>query len=147
MTNYFIFVFKEDEYEDEGQLGKIFKFPISDRGGYKCFDNTRGSWGKIVNDVCIGDKVIITISGNSKREDKKTFWGYADISNIEPEKRKWILNSTEFTTKVKTDSIINQMPDEYKRLYVLNNGHINIGRYGTIKIDQFQYEFIVDKCF
>ena len=33
--NYFIFVFNEGNYEDEGNLGQIFEFPDPDKGGYK----------------------------------------------------------------------------------------------------------------
>jgi len=140
--NYFIFVFNESKYEDKRRLGKIFKFPELDRGGYKFEGKSVGSWGHIIGNVRKDDEVIWTISGGSRRRDKKTFWGYGKITDIDMANKLWKTESTEFQKKIKIDEVIKIFPENYKKLYVLSNGNINLGYYGTIQIDKYQYDFI-----
>ena len=141
--NYFLFVFNEEHYEDNSKIGKVFKFPDTDRGGYKFIGKSTGSWGSIINKVSIGDNVIWTISGNSRRKDKKTFWGFGEIIKIDDINKQWILKSYEFGDKIKIDEIIKDFPEDYLNLYQLKNNQINIGYYGTNQIDKFQYESIM----
>lgn len=146
MTNFFIFVFSEENYEGEANLGQFFKFPDTDRGGYKFAGKSCGSWGKIINLVEIGDKVIWTISGNSKRKDKKTVWGHGEVIEIDEADRKWLTKSTAFQNSIKLDEVVMELPEDYRKLYIQKNGVINIGYYGTIKIDEFQYDYFKEYC-
>lgn len=143
---YFIFVFNEKQYEDEANLGHAFTFPESDRGGYKFKGKSTGSWGSIIDKVRINDKIIWTISGSSERIDKKTFWGHGEIIQIDKKKREWLVESIEFKSKNRIDEVINKMPQDYKELYTQSHGGINIGYFGTIQIDEFQYKNILDYC-
>ncbi len=144
--DYFIFVFNENFYEDESSLGNLFKFPEPDKGSYKYLGKFAGSWGKIIDNVKIGDKVIWTISGNSNRPDKKTFWGYGKIIDIVEESKFWRVESHEFEEKIKIDDVILKLPKNYQKLYKQSTEIINIGFYGSIQIDEFQYEFIYSNC-
>ncbi|MHA1285247.1 MAG: hypothetical protein ACTSQP_22330, partial [Promethearchaeota archaeon] len=146
IMNYFIFVFNENFYEDQGDLGKIFKFPEPDKGGYKLKGKSPGSWGRIIKKVKINDKVIWTISGSSNREDKKTVWGYGTITEIDESRKLWCLESKKCRNKIKIDDVINALPKEYKDLYVQKTGLINIGFYGTYLIDEYQYNQFLKFC-
>ena len=145
MQSYFIFVFHEKEYEDPKNLGTYFNFPSDNIGNFKSLDEEVKKSGKIVEQVNLNDLVIWTISGNSRRRDKKTFWGKGKIISIDREQRKWGLESTEFGEKIKTDIIFRKLPKEYQVLYKQKTGIFNIGFKGTIKIDEFQYNFILDQ--
>ena len=57
--------------------------------------------------------------------------------------------SVYFLQKINNASIAYKIPKEdfpeiYKNLYVLSSGIINLGYYGTIQIDKFQYDFIYE---
>ena len=144
MTNYFIFVFNEKNYEREDSLGRSFHFPGDNMGEFKILNDNAKKYGDIVDRVNINDKIIWTISGNSNRKDKKTFWGYGEIVGKNTKMRDWQVSSIEFEQKFKTDMILNNLPKEYLDLYKQNTGLINIGFKGTIEIDEFQYYFFLD---
>lgn len=146
IRNYFIFIFNEKFYEDDKSLGRIFKFPELNRGGYKYLGKSTGSWGPIIEKIKINDRIIWTISGKSKRKDKKTFWGYGDIVEIDGVIRIWKLKSQEFKNKVRVDEIIIKLPNEYQILYFHKTGKINLGYFGAIQIDKFQYDFLLKEC-
>jgi len=142
MKSYFIFVFHEREYEDQKDLGFFFRFPYDNIGNFKSVDDSVKKSGNIVEKVNLNDLIIWTISGNSRRKDKKTFWGKGQIISIDREARTWGLNSIEFDEKIKTDLVFQEFPEEYQNLYHQSTGIFNIGFRGTIKIDEFQYNFI-----
>ena len=144
--NYFIFVFNEQFYENHSFLGRKYLFPTPDKGGYKIIGKSTGSWGPIIESVRKKDKVIWTISGSSARKDKKTFWGHGEIIGINHEDRLWEVKSEEFKEKITIDKIISTFPNEYKDLYMHSDEKINIGFYGTIQIDKFQYNKIIEYC-
>ncbi|MFX1239127.1 MAG: hypothetical protein ACFE8P_15595, partial [Promethearchaeota archaeon] len=121
-----------------------FKFPDIDRGGYKYLGKTIGSNGPIIDKIRVSDKVIWTISGNSGRKDKKNFWGFGTIIGVNREEKHWNIKSTEFPDKSKIDDVVYEMEEEYQRLYILSNGIVNLGRYGAILIDEYQYKTILD---
>ena len=145
MQSYFIFVFHEREYEDQKGLGLYFKFPTDNMGAFKLLGDGVKRYGNIVEQVNLDDLVIWTISGNSQRRDKKTFWGKGKIIRIDSEERKWDLASTEFDAKIKTEIIFRNFPEAYQALYKQKTGLFNIGFKGTIKIDEFQYDFILNE--
>lgn len=145
MQSYFIFVFHEREYEDQIDLDTYFKFPSDNMGAFKLLGDGVKRYGKIVEQVSMNDLVIWTISGNSQRRDKKTFWGKGNITSIDKEERKWGLVSTEFEEKVKTEVIFRKFPEAYQALYKQRSGLFNIGFKGTIKIDEYQYNFILEQ--
>ena len=144
MTNYFIFVFNEKNYENEDSLGRSFHFPRNNIGEFKILNDNVKKYGDIVDRVNINDKIIWTISGNSNRKDKKTFWGYGEIVGKNNKMRDWQVSSIEFEQKFKTDIILNDLPKEYLGLYKQRTGRINIGFRGTIEIDEFQYNLFLD---
>ena len=139
MINYFIFVFNEKNYENEDSLGWTFHFPRNNIGEFKIIDDNAKKSGNIVDRVNIQDKIIWTISGNSTRKDKKTFWGYGEVVGKNTKMRDWPVKSIEFEKKFKTDIILNKLPKEYLDLYKQITEIINIGFKGTIEIDEFQY--------
>ncbi|MFX1490485.1 MAG: hypothetical protein ACFFBI_15145 [Promethearchaeota archaeon] len=143
---YFIFVFNDQLYEDSSFLGNKYFFPTPDKGGFKMIGKSTGSWGTIIDRVKINDKVIWTISGSSSRKDRKSFWGYGEIIGINYEEGFWEIKSEEFQNKVLLDEVINGFPNEYRDLYTQSQGTINIGFYGTIQIDKFQYNKIIEYC-
>ena len=145
MQSYFIFVFHEKEYEDPKDLGVYFKFPHDNFGSFKSLDENVKKLGNIIDHVNLNDLVIWTISGNSQRRDKKTFWGKGKIISIDKEERKWGLKSVEFQEKIKTDMIFREFSKEYQALYKQSTGFFNIGFRGTIKIDKYQYNFILEQ--
>ena len=145
MQSYFIFVFHEREYEDQIDLDTYFKFPSDNMGAFKLLGDGVKRYGKIVEQISMNDLVIWTISGNSQRRDKKTFWGKGNITSIDKEERKWGLKSTEFEVKIKTETIFQTFPEDYQALYKQKTGFFNIGFKGTIKIDEFQYNFILNE--
>jgi len=145
MQSHFIFVFNEREYEDQKDLGTYFKFPTDNMGAFKLLDDGVKRIGNIVEQINMNDLVIWTISGSSQRRDKKTFWGKGNINNIDSERRKWGLKSTEFEVKIKTEIIFRTLPEDYQALYKQKTGFFNIGFKGTIKIDEFQYNFILNE--
>ena len=145
MQSYFVFVFHESEYEDPKDLGIYFKFPSDNLGTFKLLGEGVKRYGRIVDRVNLNDLVIWTISGSSQRKDKKTFWGKGKIISIDKKERKWGLESIEFEEKIKTDIIFHKFPAEYQALYKQKTGIFNVGFKGTIKIDEFQYNFILDQ--
>ena len=144
MTNYFIFVFNEKNYEREDSLGRSFHFPGDNMGEFKILNDNVKKYGDIVDRVNINDKIIWTISGNSNRKDKKTFWGYGEIVGKNTKMRDWQVSSIEFKQKFKTDMILNNLAKRYLDLYKQKTGLINIGFKGTIEIDEFQYYFFLN---
>jgi len=144
--NFFIFVFNEQYYEDHSFLGSKYFFPSPDKGGLKLIGKSTGSWGAIIDKIRINDKVIWTISGNSERKDKKTFWGHGEIKEVNQTDNLWEVKSEEFIRKISIDEVVNRFPDEYKELYLHSQDKVNIGFYGTIQIDKFQYNKIIEYC-
>ena len=143
---FFIFVFNEQYYEDHSFLGSKYYFPSPDKGGLKIIGKSAGSWGPIIDKIRINDKVIWTISGSSGRMDKKTFWGHGEIIEVNQEDGLWEVKSEEFNRKINIDEVVNRFPNEYKELYLHTQDKVNIGFYGTIQIDKFQYNKIIEYC-
>lgn len=142
-TNYFIFIYHENKYEDHTKLGQIFDFPSNDMGEIKVLGKKWGTPVKIIDRVKIKDKVIIYISGKSKTTNRKRFWGYGVVVNIDKEKRYWEIEHKEFNKKIKLDDFVIHIPPEYQDLYKKpSDGAIYIGIKGTIQIDKIQFEYI-----
>ncbi len=150
MENHFIFVFNEKFFENDKSLGLLYNFPDPDRGSLKLKGKSKGSWSRIIESVNIGSKIIWMISGNSRRNDKKTFWGQGEIVSIDYSKKLWKLESIEFENKVKLDEVVLELPYEYQKLFLFkqsNSGeYFSVGYFGTIQIDKFLYNFIKEYC-
>lgn len=150
MENYFIFVFNEKYYENDTELGSIYHFPDPDRGSLKFKGKSKGSWGRVIEAVNIGDKVIWMISGNSRRDDKKTFWGQGSVVSLDYTKKLWKLESLEFENKIKLDEVVLKLPYEYQKLFLfkhsLSGEYFSVGYFGTIQIDKFLFNFIKNYC-
>jgi len=150
MENHFIFVFNEKYYENDKSLGSIYNFPDPDRGSLKLKGKSKGSWGRVIKAVNIGDKVIWMISGNSRRDDKKSFWGQGEIVSIDHSKKLWKLDSNEFENKVKLDEVVLELPYEYQKLFLFKHStsgeYFSVGYFGAIQIDKYLYNFIKNYC-